>query len=123
VVIIGNIKNNIVVICEIKSFYVTLAAGKYFPNNIHRANYHFTHSKKLKKTDNITVLPLGGIVYGKKPQEKKSLLESSKENCEFGHAGSSNHEIKSQGLVVLWDCFVVPATASLTIVHNCPDSR
>jgi hypothetical protein len=70
VVIIGNIKNNIVVICEIKSFYVTLAAGKYFPNNIHRANYHFTHSKKLKKTDNITVLPLGGTVYGKKPQEK-----------------------------------------------------
>jgi hypothetical protein len=49
VVIIGNIKNNIVVICEIKSFYVTLAAVKYFPNNIHRANYHFTHSKNLRK--------------------------------------------------------------------------
>jgi hypothetical protein len=47
--IIGNIHNNIVVIYEIKSFYVTLAAGKIFPNNIHRANYHFTHSKKLKK--------------------------------------------------------------------------
>jgi hypothetical protein len=30
-------------------FYVTLMAGKIFPNNIHRANYHFTHSKKLKK--------------------------------------------------------------------------
>jgi hypothetical protein len=43
--IIGNIQNNIVVIYEIKSFYVTLAAGKYFPNNIHRANYHFTLSK------------------------------------------------------------------------------
>jgi hypothetical protein len=48
--IIGNIKNNIVIIYEIKSFYVTLVAGKYFPNNIYRANYHFTHSKKTKKT-------------------------------------------------------------------------
>jgi hypothetical protein len=28
--IIGNIQNNIVVIYEIKSFYVTLAAGKFF---------------------------------------------------------------------------------------------
>jgi hypothetical protein len=65
--IIGNIQNNIVVIYEIKSFYVTLAAGKYFPNNIHRANYHFTHSKKLKKINNTTVLPLGGIVYRKNP--------------------------------------------------------
>jgi hypothetical protein len=40
-VIIGNIQNNIIVIYEIKSFYVTLAAGKFFPKNIHRANYHF----------------------------------------------------------------------------------
>jgi hypothetical protein len=47
--IIRNKHNNIVVIYEIKSFYVTLAAVKFFPNNIHRANYHFTHSKKLKK--------------------------------------------------------------------------
>jgi hypothetical protein len=47
--IIENIQNNIVVIYEIKFFYVTLMAGKIFPNNIHRANYHFTHSKKLKK--------------------------------------------------------------------------
>jgi hypothetical protein len=47
--IIENIQNNIVVIYEIKSFYVTLAAGKFVPNNIHQANYHFTHSKKLKK--------------------------------------------------------------------------
>jgi fumarate reductase subunit C len=47
--IIRNIQNNIVVIYEIKSLYVILTAGKYFPNNIHRANYHFTHSKKLKK--------------------------------------------------------------------------
>jgi hypothetical protein len=47
--IIGNIQNNIVVICEIKSFYITLAAGKFFPNNIHGANYYFTHNKKLKK--------------------------------------------------------------------------
>jgi hypothetical protein len=28
--IIGNIQNNIVVIYEIKSFYVTLAAGNFF---------------------------------------------------------------------------------------------
>jgi hypothetical protein len=47
--IIKNIQNNIVVIYEIKYFYVTLAVGKFFPNNIHEANYHFTHSKKLKK--------------------------------------------------------------------------
>jgi hypothetical protein len=33
--IIGNIQNNIVVIYEIKSFYVTLTAGKLFPTNIH----------------------------------------------------------------------------------------
>jgi hypothetical protein len=46
--IIGNIQNNIVVIYEIMFFYVTLATGKFFPNNIHRVNYHFTHSKKLK---------------------------------------------------------------------------
>jgi hypothetical protein len=50
--IVGNIQNNIVVIYEIKSFYVTLAAGKFFP--MHGANYHFTHSKKLKKT----IIPL-----------------------------------------------------------------
>jgi hypothetical protein len=65
--IIRNKHNNIVVIYEIKSFYVTLAAVKFFPNNIHRANYHFTHSKKLKKNDNTTVLPLSGIVYRKRP--------------------------------------------------------
>jgi hypothetical protein len=41
--------SNIVVIYEIKSFYVTLGVGKFFPNNIHGANFHFTHSKKLKK--------------------------------------------------------------------------
>jgi hypothetical protein len=44
-----NIQNDIVAIYEIKSFYLTLTAGKFFRNNIHRANYHFTHSKKLKK--------------------------------------------------------------------------
>jgi hypothetical protein len=47
--IIRNIQNNIIVIYEIKFFYVTLAAGEFFPNNIHRANYHFTHNKKLTK--------------------------------------------------------------------------
>jgi hypothetical protein len=52
--IIGNIEDDIVVIYEIKSFYVTLAAGEN-SNNIHRANYHFTHNKKLKKKP--TILP------------------------------------------------------------------
>jgi hypothetical protein len=61
--IIGNIQIKIVVIYEIKSFYVVLAVGKIFSNNIYRANYHFTHSKKTEKNDNTTVLPLGGIVY------------------------------------------------------------
>jgi hypothetical protein len=65
--IIENIQNNIVVIYEIKSFYVTLVAGKFFPNNKHRANYNFTHSKRTEKIDNTTVLPLGSIVYRKKP--------------------------------------------------------
>jgi hypothetical protein len=37
--IIGNMQNNIVVIYEIKSFYVALAVG-FFSNNIHRENYH-----------------------------------------------------------------------------------
>jgi hypothetical protein len=65
--IIRNIQNSIIVIYEIKSSYVTLAAGNFFPINVHRANYHFTHSKKLKKNDNNTVLQLGGIVYCKRP--------------------------------------------------------
>jgi hypothetical protein len=60
-------KNNIFVIYEIKSFYVTLAVGKVFLNNIHRANYHLTYSKKLKKPDNTTIPLLGGIVYRKRP--------------------------------------------------------
>jgi hypothetical protein len=47
--IIRNIQNNIIVIYEIKSFHVIFAVGKFFPNNIHQANYHFTHSKKTKK--------------------------------------------------------------------------
>jgi hypothetical protein len=42
--IIGNIEDNIIVIYEIKSFYVTLEIEN-FSNNIHRENYHFTHSK------------------------------------------------------------------------------
>jgi hypothetical protein len=45
-----------------------LGGGEFFSNNIHRANYHFTHSKKLKTPDNTTVLPLGGIVYSKRPR-------------------------------------------------------
>jgi hypothetical protein len=65
--IIGNIQNNIAVIYEIKSFHVTLAAGNFFPKNIHQENYHFTHSTKLKKPDNTTVLLLGDIVYCKRP--------------------------------------------------------
>jgi hypothetical protein len=47
--IIRNIQNNIVVIYEIKYFYVILPE-KLFLNNILRANYHFTNSKKIKKT-------------------------------------------------------------------------
>jgi hypothetical protein len=65
----GIIRN--IIMYEIKSLYVILAAGKYFPNNIHRANYHFTHSKKLKKTDYTTVLQLCGIVYRKKNSKLK----------------------------------------------------
>jgi hypothetical protein len=38
--IIGNIEDNIVVIYEIKSFYVTLAVRIFFPNNMYEANYH-----------------------------------------------------------------------------------
>jgi hypothetical protein len=34
-VTIGNKQNNIAAIYEIKSFYQTLAAGIFFPNNIH----------------------------------------------------------------------------------------
>jgi hypothetical protein len=70
--IIGNIQNNIVVIYEIKSFYVTLAAWKFFP--MHGANYHFTNSKKLKKTDNTTVSPLGGIVYRKRSHRQSIFI-------------------------------------------------
>jgi hypothetical protein len=47
--IIGNIRNNIIIMYELKSFFVTLAVGKFFPNNIHQVNYHFTHSKNWKK--------------------------------------------------------------------------
>jgi hypothetical protein len=50
-----------------------MSAGKFFPNNIHRANYYFTRSKKLKKTDNTTVLPLGGTVYYKRPSSTDKL--------------------------------------------------
>jgi hypothetical protein len=32
------------------SLLCNLGRGKIFPNNIYRANYHFTHSKKTKKT-------------------------------------------------------------------------
>jgi hypothetical protein len=63
--LIENIQNNIVVIYEIKSL-CNLGGTNFFPNIIHRENYHFTHSKKLKKNDNTTVLVLGGIVYRKK---------------------------------------------------------
>jgi hypothetical protein len=42
--IIGNIQNNIVVIYEIIFFLCNLGSGEI----LHRVNYHFTHSKKLK---------------------------------------------------------------------------
>jgi hypothetical protein len=60
--IIRNIQNNMVVIYEIKYFYVILPAEKLFLNNIHRANYYFTNSKKIKKIDNTTTLLFGGII-------------------------------------------------------------
>jgi hypothetical protein len=67
-VLAGIYKINIVIIYEIKSFYVILAAGIFFLKNIHPASYHFTYSKKIEKIDNTTVLPLDGIVYRKTPQ-------------------------------------------------------
>jgi hypothetical protein len=48
--IIQNIQKHFVVIYEIKSFYVNLGVVEFFQNNIHRANYHFTHGEKVKKT-------------------------------------------------------------------------
>jgi hypothetical protein len=36
---------------------------------------HFTHSKKTEKTNNITVLPLNGIVYRKRPQSKTIWID------------------------------------------------
>jgi hypothetical protein len=54
------------------SFLCNLGSGKFFPNNIRRANYHFTHNKKLKKPDNTT--PLGGIVYLKNLNKLRSKI-------------------------------------------------
>jgi hypothetical protein len=48
------------------SLLCNFGRGEIFSNNIHRANYHFTHSKKLKKIDNTTIPLLGDIVYGKR---------------------------------------------------------
>jgi hypothetical protein len=64
--IIGNIQNNIVVIYEIKSFYATLAAEKFF-QLIYIEQITILPIVKTGKTVNTTVLPLGGIVYRKKP--------------------------------------------------------
>jgi hypothetical protein len=55
-----------------------LAARKFFPNNIHRANYHFTHSKKLKKLDNTTIPLLGDIMSRKRPQQGKGINAASR---------------------------------------------
>jgi hypothetical protein len=57
--IIGNIQNNIVVIYEIKSW------GKFIQTIYIEQITILLIVKKLKKPDNITVLPLGGIVYCK----------------------------------------------------------
>jgi hypothetical protein len=57
--IIGNIQNNIVVIYEIKSW------GKFIQTIYIEQITILLIVKKLKKPDNITVLPLGGIVYFK----------------------------------------------------------
>jgi hypothetical protein len=57
--IIGNIQNNIVVIYEIKSW------GKFIQTIYIEQITILLIVKKLKKPDNITVLPLGRIVYCK----------------------------------------------------------
>jgi hypothetical protein len=58
--------NNIVVIYEIKSFYVTLAPGKNFRIIYIKQIIILLMVKNGKKTNNTIVLPLGGIVYRKK---------------------------------------------------------
>jgi hypothetical protein len=63
--IIGNIQNNIVVIYEIKSFYVNSAAEKIFQIIYIKQITILPIVQILKKLDNTTVLPLGGIVYCK----------------------------------------------------------
>jgi hypothetical protein len=60
------------------SLFMQSCCGEIFSTNIHWANYHFTHSTKLKKTDNTTVLPLDGIVYRKIPQ-KNEIVEGGRE--------------------------------------------
>jgi hypothetical protein len=62
--IVGNIQNNIVVIYEIKSFYVTLAVGNFF--QIIYIEQITILLVKNWKNDNTTIQPLGGIVYRKK---------------------------------------------------------
>jgi hypothetical protein len=66
--IIGNIQNNIVVMYEIKSFYVTLE------KTIKQIT--ILPLIKIEKTDNTTVPPLGGIVYLKN-HYKVPLLDIS----------------------------------------------
>jgi hypothetical protein len=56
------------------SFLCNLGSGKFFPNNIRRANYHFTHSKKLKKKPDNNTTPLGGIVYLKNLTKLRSKI-------------------------------------------------
>jgi hypothetical protein len=72
--IIQNIQKHFVVIYEIKSFYVNLGVVEFFQNNIHRANYHFTHGEKVKKNDNTTILPVGCIAYSKRPLQPSCSL-------------------------------------------------
>jgi hypothetical protein len=69
--IIGNIQIKFVVIYEIKSFYVTLAAGNFFQTIYIEQITILPIVKKLKKNDNTIVLPLGGIVYRKRPHKKR----------------------------------------------------
>jgi uncharacterized membrane protein len=62
-----NIQNNIVVIYEIKSFYITLAVKIFFQIIYIEQVTILPIVKKLKKPDYTTVLLLGSIVYSRKP--------------------------------------------------------
>jgi hypothetical protein len=75
--IYGNIQNNIVVIYEIKSFYVTLVSGNFFQIIYIEQITILPTVKNWEKNRYTTILPLGGIVYRKKPQQKTGSANMS----------------------------------------------